>query len=651
MGGENHFPPNESHLMTSVLLLQLPIPQMNFARLTGNVPFGAAYLKQAASGMTNIRVDILPESTTSYLADEALFREILDRRPDIVGFTVYCWNLDRSLYLARRLKTTYGPKIMFGGPEITPDNHRAVDDAVDFRVFGEGESVFQKLLQDPSYWSLESAAAPSDHIFHSCRNPYLADILEPEIENMMLVETQRGCPYHCGYCYYNKSRDSLTFADTDVILDSLRWARDRGTAEVYLLDPSLNARPDLKALLEEIEILNRDRRLALISEIRAEAVDADLADAFARAGFVWFEIGLQSTNPAALKTMRRPTDLKRFIDGAGHLKQADILPRIDLIAGLPDDDLEGFKASVDFLKSNDLIDDVQVFPLSVLPGTEFRSSAVRMGLNFSAHPPYTIEGTPNFNPEDLLLAFDYAEVQLDLALFPMPDLDIAWRRADRTKNSRSIEHCSAKVGKNRWISRLVLADRLPPEQLNRIAADLTHPYQIHIHPGAYDPEFIDQVLRSVTEANPFTPLEVVFFAPPELPDTFRHLEAIALQRPHFLDIEQRFLFPEKGNRSVLFTLVSKKNQLMFNRDMQRQVYWWEHANLPVDTELEEHTDLDGVLIDTTASGEHVRDWQDQFAGRADQLPLIGFADISQQTRWFALTAASDYYLPLLESMQ
>ena len=636
--------------MTSVLLLQLPIPQMNFARLTGNVPFGAAYLKQAAAGIKDTRVDILPQSTSSYLADAALLREILERQPDIVGFTVYCWNLDRSLYLASRLKMAYGPQIIFGGPEITPDNRRAFHDAVDFRVFGEGESVFRNLLQDPSFWRHEYAHAPADHIFQSCRNPYLADILEPEIENMMLVETQRGCPYNCGYCYYNKSRDNLIFTEKDVILESLRWARDRSIAEVYLLDPSLNTRPDLRELLKEIEVLNRDRRLALISEIRAEAVDADLADAFARAGFAWFEIGLQSTNPAALKTMHRPTNLKHFSKGAGHLKQADILPRIDLIAGLPDDDLKGFKASVDFLKASDMIDDVQVFPLSVLPGTEFRSSAGRLGLNFSAHPPYTIERTPNFNREDLLLAFDYAEVQLDFALFPMPDLDIAWRRAEGTNNDRSTKLCSAKVGQDRWISRLVLFDRLPPERLNRMAAELTHPYQVHIHPGAYDAEFIGQVLRSVTDANPFTPFEIVFFAPPELPDATRLLESIALHRPHFLDIEQRFLFPKEGNRAVLFTLVSQKTQLLFNLDMQRQVYWWQQDNLPADTDLEELAELDGVLIDTTASKERVRDWQDQFAGRADQLLHIGFADISQQTRWLALTAASDYYLPLLESI-
>lgn len=651
MGAESHFLYDYGKPMTSVLLLQLPIPQLNFARLTGNVPFGAAYLKQAAARIKQTRVDILPESITAYLADEALLRIIIDRRPDIVGFTVYCWNLDRSLYMARKLKEAYGPRIIFGGPEITPDNRRAAADAVDFRVFGEGEAVFLKLLQDPSFWRCNHAAASADNIFEKGPNPYLADLLEPEIEDMLLVETQRGCPYHCSYCYYNKSRDRLSFADTDSILKAIRWARERNIAEIYLLDPSLNTRPDLKTLLDNIADLNTDRRLSLVSEIRAEAIDARLADSLARAGFSWFEIGLQSTNPAALKRMHRPTNLKLFSAGIRHLKQAGILPRIDLIAGLPDDDLTGFKASVDFLKTNDLIDDVQVFPLSVLPGTEFRSRSGQLGLIYSDHPPYTVTRVPGFTPEELLLAIDYAEVQLDLALFPMPDLDIAWRRTDKITNARTSQHVAAKAGPQRWVSRLVLSGPLTSAQIEHLAAKLTHPYQIHIHRGAFEAEFIDRMLRRLTAANPFTPFEMVFFEPPRLPDTNRLLAAIALQRPHFLDIEQRFLFPEPGNRAVLFTLVSQRKDLRFNAEMQRQVYWWQHSRMPDATDLEELSNLDGVLIDTTDSQKRVREWQDTFSQKVEQLPHIGFADIFQQIRWFSLTAATDYYLTMLRTLQ
>jgi radical SAM superfamily enzyme YgiQ (UPF0313 family) len=358
--------------MINVCLIQLPVPRLNYGVQTGNIPLGAACLKQAARIVPEVQVDVLPESVTSYLGDAALLEILLDRKPDIVGFTVYCWNLARSIYFAKKLKENYSPRIVFGGPEITPDNSSLDSPHVDFYVYGEGEAVFAKLVQDPTIWEKRSSMEPAGAIFKKSPSPYLLNVLEPEIEDLMLLETQRGCPYHCGYCYYNKSHDRLSFVDEVPLLQGVQWALDHHVKELYLLDPSLNVRPGLKSLLKKISRMNKDRNLAIISEIRAEAIDAELAGLFGAAGFSWFEIGLQSTNPRALEIMKRPTDIQRFAQGAKLVKECGIVPAIDLIVGLPGDDLHGFSRSVEFVAENDLQDDVQVFPLSVLPGTDFR---------------------------------------------------------------------------------------------------------------------------------------------------------------------------------------------------------------------------------------------------------------------------------------
>ena len=51
--------------MTRVLLLQLPIPRQNFGRRSGNIPLGAACIKQAARGLRGVDVAVLPESLSS----------------------------------------------------------------------------------------------------------------------------------------------------------------------------------------------------------------------------------------------------------------------------------------------------------------------------------------------------------------------------------------------------------------------------------------------------------------------------------------------------------------------------------------------------------------------------------------------------------
>jgi len=633
--------------MVRVLLVQLPVPRLNYGVQTGNIPLGAAWLKQTAAILPGVQVDILPESLVSYLGDAALMEILLDRKPDIVGFTIYCWNLARSLYFAEKLKANYAPRIIFGGPEITPDNQSAISGAVDFYVFGEGEAVFLKLLEDPTSWQKKSAAQPAGALFKKSPSPYLHNLLEPEIENLMLLETQRGCPYRCGYCYYNKSHDGLSLADETHLLQGVEWALDRRIKELYLLDPSLNAHSGLENLLGKISRINANRHLKIISEIRAEAIDEKMADLLAAAGFSWFEIGLQSTNPRALKIMNRPTHLKRFARGAKHLKQRGIVPAIDLIAGLPGDDLQGFGRSVQFLAENKLADDVQVFPLSVLPGTDFRLNSHELGLRFDKSPPYTLIENATFSADDMLLAFDYAEVRFDAVLFPMPDLDISWTFGKKPMGAFP-QDIAVKIGNGRFIAKLQLNSARPLSELALLAKRLTQPYQIFVHPDLPDANFIKPAMKVLTAANPFTPFEIVFLEPRQVPDTASLLSAAKLQRPHFLDQDLRYLFPREGNRAVLFTLVSRDAEPRFNRDMQRQVFWWEKNRFPEMADLLQLTGLDGILIDVAGSNAETEAWQDRFAGNAENMPFISFADVLLQKRWLELTMPDDYVSKALD---
>ena len=631
--------------MTHVWLLQLPVPRLNYGVQTGNIPLGAACLKHAAAGVQKSRVDILPESIASYLGDAALIDILVALKPDIVGFTVYCWNLQRSLFFAKKLKEKCSPRIIFGGPEITPDNSLLDSAHSDFLVYGEGEAVFRRLLRDPKFWQKQKAAQPAGAIFKNSPSPYIQDLLEPQIENMMLLETQRGCPYRCGYCYYNKSHKGAAFTDEALLLRGIQWAIDHEVRELYLLDPSLNVRPGLKNLLKKISAINKDRRLAFISEIRAEAVDAQLADLFAAAGFCWFEIGLQSTNPRALKIMNRSTRIKRFAQGARFLKQRGIVPAIDLIAGLPGDDLQGFQRSVEFVVENNLADDVQVFPLSVLPGTDFRLRSAELGLRFEKSPPYMLVENPTFGADDILMAFDYAEARLDVVLYPMPDLDVSWKLGHRSTPAQP-QDIAVKIGNERYIAKVQL-DRRPVSELESLAKRLTQPYQIFIHSNISDPGVIKKAIQVLSAANPFTPLEIVFLEPKQLPHTPSLLVAAKLQRPHYLDQDLRYLFAREGNRAVLFTLVSRDARRRFNRDMQRQVFWWKKNRFPEMADLCPLSDLDGILIDVDKSNGETEAWQDRFAGRAEDIPFISFADVLLQRRWLMLTMPDDYARPAL----
>jgi len=110
----------------SVLLVQLPIPPPGPLPIRGNVPLAAAYLKVYAEerGLGEFfDIEILEPVLANQLSDRGLVEEILSRRPWLVGFSCYLWNVERSLWIAEQLKRQLPElKVVLGGPEITADN-------------------------------------------------------------------------------------------------------------------------------------------------------------------------------------------------------------------------------------------------------------------------------------------------------------------------------------------------------------------------------------------------------------------------------------------------------------------------------------------------------------------------------------------------
>src|SRR3954467_15233273 len=91
----------------TVLLVQLPIPPLGPEPIRGNVPLAAAYLKlfAASRGLDSFYdIDIVPAVEANTLGDRALVLALAARRPWLVGFTCYVWNIERTLRLAHELK-------------------------------------------------------------------------------------------------------------------------------------------------------------------------------------------------------------------------------------------------------------------------------------------------------------------------------------------------------------------------------------------------------------------------------------------------------------------------------------------------------------------------------------------------------------------
>jgi radical SAM superfamily enzyme YgiQ (UPF0313 family) len=409
----------------------------------GNEPIAPGYLKAAVEtwaaerGLAGrVEVEVLPRELVDRLGDRALARAIAAREPHVLGLSLFLWNSARSTALARAVKVLRPElAVVVGGPEVTRDNPWCVaEPGVDLGVVGEGEGTLVELvawLQGSGPAELEriaglaipersrgtlplagqvgespvqlreakpgepqasrgvnfSAARPALDLSRVA-SPYLSGAIPPGWDGLISVETLRGCPFKCSFCYYYKQFAKTQPFPRGWLQDHFRFARDRGMRELFFLDPTLNARPHFSEFLDEVIAANEGGALELHAELVADMVDDRIADKLERANVRGVEVGLQSANMDALKAVNRMCDLERFAAGVTRMDRRGITVKTDLIVGLPEDDERSVSRSMDWVKTRELDADVQVFHLMVLPGTELREKADAFGIERLARPPY-----------------------------------------------------------------------------------------------------------------------------------------------------------------------------------------------------------------------------------------------------------------------
>ncbi len=427
----------------TVLFIQLPVQDPDGASAAANVPLAAGYLAACAERRFGgrFRFSILPREVVDYGGDEGILRSIGREKPGIAVFTLYLWNRERSLFLARRLKRRIPGLVIFaGGPEAAdagdggaagglPERDAeagALDSAggfpgIDAVAAGEGEGVFLRMLEDhlagrlrPLY-AAGTPVPPAD-----IPNPYLSGHLPVTPGGPVYLETMRGCPNRCSYCYYGKACGSVRRFPDPVVDGVFAAAAAGGAAEIYIMDPSFNAAADMEGRLRRIAGLNR-LRLPLHTELRLESMTRDRARLLREAGFRSVEAGLQSIHPGVLRKVRRSFDREKFLRGAGFLRDEGIEIRTGVILGLPGDTRDGFRQTLDFVAESGLGPGAEIYPLAILPGTELRSRAAEFGLDHMPRPPYWTLRTPAFPEEDMIAAVADAEDILGIEYFrPVP---------------------------------------------------------------------------------------------------------------------------------------------------------------------------------------------------------------------------------------
>ncbi|HYF74996.1 MAG TPA: B12-binding domain-containing radical SAM protein [Candidatus Nitrosocosmicus sp.] len=344
------------------------------------------------------------------------------------GFSCYIWNIGLVLDICSSLKKARPDAvIILGGPEVSYDPAHLLSDnsSVDYIVVGEGEQTLLELLDyitSGSGWPSHvqgiayreggeiMTTQPRQLIASLDKIPFPYDGFEALENKIIYYETSRGCPFNCQYCL-SSTLQGVRYLSMDRIQSDINKFAEAGIRQVKLVDRTFNCNIE-----RSIEIMQYIMQLKSVTnfhlEIAADLINERFLETIDKApvGMFQFEIGVQSTNPETLSAIQRKMDFKKVSANVRRLLAFNNTHlHLDLIAGLPYEDIKSFKKSF-----NDVYNlhphMLQLGFLKLLKGSGIRAKGKEFGIEHHDFPPYEVISTNWLSYSELLILKDIEQV-------------------------------------------------------------------------------------------------------------------------------------------------------------------------------------------------------------------------------------------------
>lgn len=352
---------------------------------------------------------------------ENIVCRLVSENADVYGFCCYIWNIDFVKTIAENVKKLTGAVIVFGGPEVSYNASEILDECsfVDFVLSGEGEESFAHLCtciaENKDVSSVNGLCYRENGRNIICEpvvsnkepvSPYCKEYFDSLKGRIAYIEASRGCPFSCAFCLSGRC-GSLVLYDIDRVKNEILLLANSGAKTVKFIDRTFNARKDRANEIISFIIDNYGKKIpsdvCFHFEIDGGTLQESTLQLLEKAptGLFQLEIGVQSFNKDALKAVHRNPDTTKLENTIKRLlKAGNMHIHADLIAGLPDENLESFKNSFNRLyelRPNML----QLGFLKLLHGSELRENSDNFGCEYSENVPYEVISTDCLSEEDM----------------------------------------------------------------------------------------------------------------------------------------------------------------------------------------------------------------------------------------------------------
>ncbi|HYU79921.1 MAG TPA: radical SAM protein [Vicinamibacterales bacterium] len=346
--------------------------------------------------------------------------------PLLVGITCYTGPMiARALDIANVVRATNpNVPIVWGGVHvgILPEQSLA-HPLIDIIVRGEGEQSLLDLA-DVLREGRDLADVPGISYLEDGRYvatpavPYLDLSTAPEIPYHLVsvdeykpiyagrpslyMESSRGCPYACTYCYNVYFNDRKWRAQTpERVVERVKYVREAfGVQDVYFVDDDffINAKRS-RAIIEGLCGIDVTWQVQGSDIVNIGKMDIGFLKMLEQSGFRRFTIGIETGSPRMRKLMKKEGSVEEIIATFERLAQFAFIIYGSFISNFPGETLDDIKLTLDLIdrlhRANPNFRNSPVYHYTPYPGTPMFEQAVKLGFV----PPSSLEGWSSFDFE------------------------------------------------------------------------------------------------------------------------------------------------------------------------------------------------------------------------------------------------------------
>lgn len=366
-------------------------------------PLGIAYIASYLQSK-GLEVSIVDPTPRELSEGFSYIKQILSKKPDLVGFTANAVNAKEVMRIAHKIKEEDSDiKIVLGGPQATACPK---DMLVDYVVLGEGEFAMYDLAMVLEGKKIKNKISG---IAYKSGNSFKINKLRPFIKDLdslplpardilpihwyfqrdsiirgywgkgTSVLWGRGCPYNCLFCTSRQTFGrKLRLRNPIKIADEIEMLKNKyGLKHFYVLDDILNVNSKwTKEVCKEIA----SRKLDIIwsCQMRVDLITRGVLRSMKKSGCVEIEYGCESGSQKVLDAIRKNITVQQIIDSFKLSRKERLDTMAYFMIGNPSEKIEDIQKTINLAKSINA--DYYEFSISTpYPGSDLWRKAKEKG--------------------------------------------------------------------------------------------------------------------------------------------------------------------------------------------------------------------------------------------------------------------------------